>query len=223
MIPASGRLPGQTSSFGDFWWGVIQDRNGGRPGRVNQWNVAVQRELFKNLVVEVAYVGNRGVWLEANELVNVNAINPARLRALGIDITNAADRQLLTSRIDSAARSSARFQAPYAGFPGSATVMQSLRPFPQFNDRLGVRWAPLGNNWYDSLQVKLTKRYSQGLEMTAAYTWQKELVLGSGGNPGLAGPADQQCVRSRSAEVARRRARSRTSSWPASATPHRAW
>ena len=189
LDPGIRPLPGQTSSFGDFWWGVIQDRNGGRPGRVNQWNVSVQREIFKNLVVEVAYVGNRGVWLEANELVNVNAINPLRLRALGIDITNAADRQLLTSRIDSALAAQRGFKAPYAGFPGSATVMQSLRPFPQFNDRLGVRWAPLGNNWYDSLQVTVTKRYSQGLEMSAAYTWQKELVLGSGGNPGLTGPA----------------------------------
>jgi len=187
--PGIRPLPGQTSSFGDFWWGVIQDRNGGRPGRVNQWNIAVQREFFRNFVVEVAYVGNRGVWLEANELVNVNAINPARLQSLGLDLNNPTDRALLTSRIDSPQAAARGFRAPYAGFPGSATVMQSLRPFPQFNDRLGVRWAPLGNNWYDSLQVKLTKRYSHGLDLTAAYTWQKELVLGSGGNPGLAGPA----------------------------------
>jgi hypothetical protein len=189
LDPGIRPLPGQTSSFGDFWWGVIQDPGGGRPGRINQWNIAVQRELMKNLVVEAAYVGNRGVWLEADDLVNVNAINPARLQTLGLNLSNPADRALLTSRIDSPQAVARGFKPPYAGFPASATVMQSLRPFPQFNDRLGVRWAPLGNNWYDSLQVKLTKRYSRGLELTAAYTWQKELVLGSGGNPGLAGPA----------------------------------
>src|SRR5262245_26802892 len=188
LDPGIRPLPGQTSSFGDFWWGVIQDRNGGRPGRVNQWNIAVQRELSRNLSVEVAYVGNRGVWLEADDLVNTNALNPAKLQAIGIDLNSAADRQLLTSRIDSPLAQARGFSAPYAGFPGSATVAQSLRPFPQFNDRLGVRWAPLGNNWYDSLQVKVTKRYSRGLEMTTAYTFQKELVLGSGGNPGLGGP-----------------------------------
>ncbi len=187
LDPGIRPLPGQTSSFGDFWWGVIQDPNGGRPGRVNQWNIAVQREFLKNFVVEVAYVGNRGVWLEANNLVNVNAINPARLQALGIDLTNAADRALMTSRIDSATAAARGFKAPYAGFPGSATVAQSLRPFPQFNDGLAVRWRPLGNNWYDSLQVKLTNRYSHGLDLTAAYTFQKELMLGSGGNPGLDG------------------------------------
>ena len=32
-----------------------------------------QRELFKNLIAEVAYLGNRGVWLEANNLVSHNA------------------------------------------------------------------------------------------------------------------------------------------------------
>jgi hypothetical protein len=187
--PGIRPLPGQTSSFPDAWWGVIQDRNGGRPGRVNQWNIAIQRELARDLSVELAWVGNRGVWLEANELVNVNAINPARLTALGLDLNNAADRTLLTSRIDSPLAASRGFNRPYPGYPGSATVAQTLRPFPQFNDRLGVRWAPLGNSWYDSLQVTVNKRYSHGLNLTAAFTWQKELVLGSGGNPGLGGPA----------------------------------
>jgi hypothetical protein len=37
------------------------------------------------------------------------------------------------------------------------------------------RAAPLGNSWYDSLQVKVTKRFSHGLDATAALTWQKEL------------------------------------------------
>ena len=110
------------------------------------------------------------------------------MQALGLDLNNAADRQLLTSRIDSPLAASRGFTRPYADFPGSATVAQSLRPFPQFNDRLGVRWAPVGNSWYDALQAKLTKRYSRGLDMMAAFTWQKELVRGAGGNPGLGGP-----------------------------------
>jgi hypothetical protein len=37
------------------------------------------------------------------------------------------------------------------------------------------------------LQVKATKRYSHGLDMTAAFTWQKELARGTGGNPGAGG------------------------------------
>src|SRR5207302_1804247 len=44
---------------------------------------------------------------------------------------------------------------------------------------VGARWAPLGNVWYDSLQVKATKRYSYGLDFALAFTWQKELASGA--------------------------------------------
>ena len=53
----------------------------------------MQRELVKNLIVEVAYVGNRGVWLEANNLVNDNATPLTRLQELGLDLNNPADRR----------------------------------------------------------------------------------------------------------------------------------
>ena len=45
--------------------------------------------------------------------------------------------------------------------PAHPTLVQSLRPFPQFGN-IPVRWSPLGNSWYDSLQLKGTKRYSHG-------------------------------------------------------------
>ena len=62
------------------------------------------------------------------------------LKAVGLDITSAADRTLLNSPISSAAVVARGFKAPYAGFPVTATLAQSLRPFPQFNTGL----APLG-------------------------------------------------------------------------------
>ena len=145
---------------------------------MNQWSIGIQREITANLLVEAAYVGNRGVWDQANSLIDLNAVKPERLAAAGLDITNAADRTLLTSRLDSAVAQARGFKAPYAGYPLSLTVAQTLRPFPQFGT-IPVLWAPLGKNWYDSLQVKVTKRYSHGLDFTAAFTWQKELDQGS--------------------------------------------
>ena len=178
LRPQSGQLNAPGGGY---------DRNGGRPGRMVQWNFAVQRELMRNLSLEAAYVGNRGVWLEANDLNNLNAVSEGRLGALGLNLNNAADRTLLTSRIDSALTAQRGFnRLPYVGFPASATVAQSLRPFPQFNATLNPRWAPLGTSWYDSLQVKLTQRYSHGLDYSVAFTWQKELDLGTG-NPSAGG------------------------------------
>jgi hypothetical protein len=159
----------------------IYDPNGGRPPRVNQWNVTLQREVFKSLSVEAAYVGTRGIWLPANALNNVNAIPVQALQARGLDINNPADQTLLTSRIDSPLAASRGFKAPYAGYPGSATVAQTLRPFPQYNGGLAYMWAPLGNSWYDSLQAKATSRNWHGVSGTSSFTFAKALSLGTEG------------------------------------------
>ena len=153
----------------------VIDRNAGRPPRQINWNIGLQRQVGKNLVAEAAYVGNRGVWFRADGLNDYNALTPDRIRAAGLNIGSADDRALLTSRLDSPLAVSRGFKAPYTGFPLAATVAQSLRPFPQFTG-IGSTWAPLGSNWYDSLQAKLTKRYSYGLDFTMAYTWSKNLT-----------------------------------------------
>ena len=55
-----------------------------------QWNISLQREVVRDLVVEAAFVGNKGVW-ESNgssqgfynsnvgNLINYDAVSPATL------------------------------------------------------------------------------------------------------------------------------------------------
>ncbi len=164
----------------------LVDRNGGRPPRVNQWNISLQREVIKDLVVEAAFLGNHSVWLNTGaggsfadatiaNLINYDAVSPAVLASRGLgDLTNATTRTLLSSTITSAVAVAAGFKLPYAGFPTSGTVLQSLRPYPQFSG-IGQLWAPLGSSWYDALQIKMTKRFSHGLSATAAYAFSKSL------------------------------------------------
>ena len=159
------------------------DLNGGRPGRIHQISLNLQREVRRNLVVEAAYVANRGAWLTAaTGLGSLNYFTDARLRSVGLDRTKAEDRAVLASTISSPLAVSRGFRPPYPGFPSTATVAQALRPYPQFNGALTPMWAPLGNSWYDSLQMKATQRYSKGLDFTAALTWSKELATGTGTN-----------------------------------------
>jgi hypothetical protein len=40
-------------------------------------------------------------------------------------------------------------------------------------------WNPDGNTWYDSLQTKVTKRLSHGLDVNASFTWSKQLDIGA--------------------------------------------
>jgi hypothetical protein len=157
----------------------VVDQNYGRPSRLWQWNVGLQREISRDLVVEASYVANRGVWWRASSLVDYNALQPSILAsAYGLDWSNAADRTILSSAVNSANAARFRARIPYAGFNQAQTVAQSLRPFPQFTT-LAVTGAPLGSTWYDSLQMKATKRLSHGLDFTWVYTYSKELILGA--------------------------------------------
>ncbi|HWB85037.1 MAG TPA: TonB-dependent receptor [Bryobacteraceae bacterium] len=180
LDPGVAPTPGSLSPA-PGWAAQWQDPDGGRPSRINQWNIALERQLTQNMSLEAAYVGNRGVWEEARGLVSLNAISPATLQKLGLDLTNPATRSLLTSSICSAGAAAAGYKVPYAGFPCSASVAQSLRPFPEYNNGLPAWYDPLGNSWYDSLQVKFTRRFSHGLDVSSSFSYQKELCLGSNG------------------------------------------
>jgi hypothetical protein len=157
------------------------DPNAGRPARIWQWSIGVQREITHDLVVDAAYIGNRGVWWAAQTMspYSSNAIPPWKLAALGLSLDNPNDRRLLTSSLSSDyARSRGFNKPPYPGFPMGQTVAQSLRPFPEYTNIVQT-WNPLGDTWYDALQTKVTKRLSQGLDFVVTYTYSKSLALGA--------------------------------------------
>jgi hypothetical protein len=156
----------------------VVDQNSGRGARQAMWSIGLQREVSRNLVVEASYVGNRGVWWRGNALLNPNIITPDRIRAFGLDPNSTADLSLMTLQLNNAQVVARGLGNPaYTGFSTSNTLAQSMRPFPQFGN-ITVTGAPIGNTWYDSLQTKVTKRFSHGIDFTYTFTWQKELTLG---------------------------------------------
>jgi hypothetical protein len=136
------------------------------------------------LVVEASYVGNRGIWWQAPGMIDYNAISYERLKGFGLDpINSLADRTLLTKALNSPEAVARGFNTPpYAGFPLAQTVFQSLRPFPQFTT-IPIAYSPLGKTWYDSLQVKVDKRFSHGLTFSTAFTWGKNMIMGADREP----------------------------------------
>ncbi|HMF78704.1 MAG TPA: TonB-dependent receptor [Bryobacteraceae bacterium] len=164
----------------------LLDSNSGRPPRIMQWTFGLQREVSRSLLVEANWVGNRGAWLSqpnsssvTSTLANLNATNPATFAAAGINPATAAGQSLLLSTFASGIPQAHGFNPPYAGYPQTATLAQALRPYPQFGN-IPLLWAPLGSSWYQSLQAKVTKRYSHGLTLNAAFTWSKSLANPAG-------------------------------------------
>ncbi|MEO5924634.1 MAG: TonB-dependent receptor [Bryobacteraceae bacterium] len=160
------------------------DPNAGRPARLLQFNVTVQREITRDMTVEVAYVANRGVWwADGSNLEALNALRPEYLTSRGFnDFTSAAEAQLLTSNLanlSAAQRSTLAARGivtPYSSFPTSQTVRQSLLPFPHYGGLINPASAPLGKSWYDSMQITVNKRFSHGVTFNANYNWSKNLT-----------------------------------------------
>jgi hypothetical protein len=160
---------------------VFVDHNAGRPPRIFQWSLGIQREITRDLLLDVSYVGNRGAWWYTRSLTDINALTPEYLQTKwGLDINKADDRSLLVNSLASAqAKYPGRFPTPFTGFPAYASLAQALTPFPQVERPAGPVWAPQGRTWYDALQINLTKRFAHNFSFTYNFTFQKELYMGA--------------------------------------------
>jgi TonB dependent receptor len=164
-------------------------RNTGRLPRTFQWSLGFQRQITRNLVVDAAYVGNRGAWWEGPLLagLNYNALTPQQLLQYGLNVQNTADTTLLNTQINSPSVIQrfpylANPNSIYPGFPNTQTLLQTFRPYPQWGGIPPFEGPPDGNTWYDSLQIKGTQRLQHGLSVQTAYTWEKELTNGTNSN-----------------------------------------
>ncbi len=169
---------------------MFYDYNMGRPSRTVQWSFGIQREITKDLLLEVSYVGNRGAWWYAGALRDWNALTPEDLKSKwGLDVGVKADRDLLVNTLGAAqAKYPGRFTTPFAGFPAAtATLAQALAPFPQFSS-MNLIFAPLGRTWYDALQANLNKRFAHNFSFQYSFTWQKELYSGAENSYWFGGP-----------------------------------
>lgn len=135
---------------------------GGHSAYLASWDFSVERELPGSIVLDVAYVGNKGTHVPSS-LDNVNQLNPSYLSLGG----------LLSTNIASDAARAAGIGLPYAGFSGS--VAQALRPFPQYTS-IAVWADPSGNSSYEAMQLKAQRRFSQGLALLLSYTFSKSLT-----------------------------------------------
>jgi hypothetical protein len=173
LDPGQTPLTGQITGFTGF---TLLDRNAARPPRQNQWSIGVQREVTKDFVLDASYVGNRGVWW-TGPLGYLNQVSPERFAQFGLDpYHNPADNLLLSSPLSSpAVIAKVGNFLPYTGYSTANTLINALRPYPQFST-ITVTNSPTGNTWYDSLQVKATKRMAKGLQINGTYTFSKALV-----------------------------------------------
>jgi len=133
--------------------GSILDRNNRTP-YFQHFNASVQYELVRDTVLQVAYIGSRGL-----RLFRTTAINQAHIASLNHPIVNAVTGQVITDNTFE----NAPLRAPLQGVdPWFFTLNQSV-----------------AQSTYHSLQTTLNRRVFHGLEFSAAYTFSKSIDNGS--------------------------------------------
>ena len=164
--------------------------NGFRTGRTLQYTIDVQRELPYNLVASVGYIGHRADRLRSNF---------GRPNALSLDALKLGN-EILRTNINSvtpqqrAYASSIGITIPANGAavyvnngrPFNGNVAQALRPFPQYGRVTDILESE-GESDYNALQLKIDRRFSQGFQFGASYTFSRLITNASedilGGSP----------------------------------------
>lgn len=140
--------------------------------RVQQWSLAIQRQVTHSATVDLSYHGNRGSRLTADRRVLGPAANANGLSVLDLGPSVLASRVGPESAV-------AGVSMPYRGF--SRSVAQSLRPFPHMLG-IGYLTVPAGNSFYHAFRARLEKRFSEGTHFHVVYAWSKLTGMGAGGH-----------------------------------------
>jgi carboxypeptidase family protein len=182
LFPPTGPFtPGGQNGNGGV---IMVSANSGRPADIQTWNLDVQRQVMKNLMVSVAYVGSKGTRLPALNIIP-NQVNPSFV-TLGSELTMPSSCLAANTCPNSKA---AGLTLPYAGFTGN--INQLLRPFPQYGnfEQENNSFTPdrTGNSTYNAMQLQVNKRFAQGLSFLVSYTVSKNITDADSAGPGVSG------------------------------------
>ncbi|HEY3936074.1 MAG TPA: TonB-dependent receptor [Bryobacteraceae bacterium] len=167
----TGLFPPSTSLANQLLVGQsisVMDPNNVTNTYAQQWNFTIQRELPGQMLFEIGYAGNKGTHLPVS--VDFDQINPV-YQSLGANLTKQVPN-------------------PFYGLVSSGTLStptvamsQLLRPYPQYlsvNTNSSVLAQNEADSSYNALEVKLNKRFSQGLSFLVSYTKGKVIDNASG-------------------------------------------
>jgi hypothetical protein len=128
-------------------------------GYVQQWNLAVQREITNNMSVEIAYVGSHIVHVGIPDS-NLNQLTVGQLAqgsSLLTQVTNPYFGQI-----------------PISSSIGTKTISQAqlLKPYPRFQN-VAIYRNNSGTTNYNAIQAKVERRFSNGISFLFAYAHSK--------------------------------------------------
>jgi Carboxypeptidase regulatory-like domain len=167
-------------------------RISGRAPEFIFFNAGIERAVTKDMTIAVNYVGNESHFLINSTSSGANArgywsnqLNPTYLAALGGVLDSTGKTPILIAPATPANVAIVQSKVPGTSIPtffqsaagGSttATIAQGLTAFPQYSGVTDTWGSNVGNFSYNSLQITLLQRMSNGLTFNINYTYSKNI------------------------------------------------
>lgn len=130
-------------------------------GYAQQWNLSIQREITRNVSVEIAYTGSKITHVGIPD-TNINQLTVDQL-ALGSSLLKPVPNPFFG-------------QIPWSSSLEDPTIplAQLLKPFPRFTT-VSLFRNNVGNTHYHAFQIKMERRWSRGFSVLTSYTRSKLL------------------------------------------------
>ena len=130
------------------------------------WTLSFQRELARDFMAEVRYIGTRGRKLPVQRWVNAGLLPTGGAEALGVALPVFLNESDALGHNYAGAPTRADFVAIRDGINGLI-----LQPYGFFGTL--TEFAPVGQSWYHGGSIAFTKRFSKGFALDANYTLSK--------------------------------------------------
>jgi hypothetical protein len=201
FVWGTGTLPGFTPSlaptefmgagshYASYSSLISLDKTDSLAPYAQNYTLAIERQLPGQMLLTAAFVGNKGTHT-SSRLTNNDKMPPQYL-PLGNMVDSDGSTSLLNGPITDpivqqnvpssfVVDPATGLKVPYAGFqanfsPSVPSFGQALRTAPQYSGTTRY-YESLGVSDYDALQVKLEKRFSNGLTLLVSYAWSKTLT-----------------------------------------------
>jgi hypothetical protein len=139
------------------------------------YSADIERDIPDGFAIKIGYVGGH-----------------ARNQPNNLNLNQLADNNYSLGQTALSAQTAFKYSGLGSWSPGTQQYNQTIRPFPQFTsitDSVSV-----GASNYNALDIKVQKRFSQGMTVLTAFTWASnwDNLWGAGNtlNPGNNGPQD---------------------------------
>jgi outer membrane receptor protein involved in Fe transport len=180
LIQPAGNSLGLLNDVGFGANGPLRTPGANQTPYEQSWSFGIERELPSHILINAEYIGKKGTHLPFDNSVERNYLGPW-VESLPVGDPNAANpcQALTIACLNNLVTN------PFAGLitsPNSTIgssfsqigYSQLLLPYPQFTS-VSTEPRMMANSVYHGLQLLAEKKYSNGLQLLATFTWSKSI------------------------------------------------